>query len=94
MDLLKGWIGPRVHQALSEALEWKAQGSPATKDGQEAKFEDDGNSLRVKSSKKEYVQISKVWIRLEGQGIPTEDCRRSKTMQDLSSYGYLIRRHS
>ena len=60
MDLLKGWIGPRVHQALTEALDWKAQGSPATNGGQEVKFEDDGNSLRVRSSKKEHVQISKV----------------------------------
>ena len=62
MDLLKGWIGPRVHQALTEALEWKEQGSPSAEDGQEGKFEDDGNSLRVKSSRKEYVQICKVYF--------------------------------
>ena len=60
MDLLRGWIGPRVHQALTAALDWKTQGSPATKDAQEVEFEDDGNSLRVRSSKKEFVQICKV----------------------------------
>ena len=60
MDLLRGWIGPRVHQALTEALDWKRQGSSATNDAQQVKFEDDGNSLRVRSSKKEYVQICKV----------------------------------
>lgn len=66
MDILKGWIGPRVYQALTEALKWKAQGSPPTEhDGQEFKFEDDGNSLRVRSSKREYVQISKVWKSLK-----------------------------
>ena len=73
MELLRGWIGPRVHQALTEALDWKTQGSPATKDGQDVNFEDDGNSLRVRSSKKEFVQISKVCMPSqgqEGQGFP------------------------
>ncbi|KAG7005665.1 hypothetical protein G7Y79_00018g044720 [Physcia stellaris] len=61
MDLLREWIGPRVYQALTEALKWKAQGSPpADHIGQEFTFEDDGNSLRVRSSKREFVQISKI----------------------------------
>ena len=60
MDLLKDWIGPRVHQALTEALEWKSRGSPAGRDGQDEQFEDDGNSLRVRMSKPEVVQITKV----------------------------------
>ena len=68
MELLRSWIGPRVHQALTEVLDWKTQGSPVTKEGQEVKFEDDGSSLRVRSSKKEFVQISKVCMLSGGQG--------------------------
>ncbi|KAL8794360.1 MAG: hypothetical protein Q9195_003058 [Heterodermia aff. obscurata] len=68
MELLKGWIGPRIHQALTEVLDWKTQGSAATNDGRRVEFEDDGNSLRVKSSKPEYVQISKI----EGFSTPVQ----------------------
>lgn len=62
MDLLKDWIGPRVQQALTEALEWKTHGSPAAQHGKNFSFEDDGNSIRAKSSKKECVQITKVSV--------------------------------
>lgn len=60
MDLLEDWIGSRVQRALTEALDWKSQGSPAGQHGKEFSFENDGNSIRAKSSKKEYVQITKV----------------------------------
>ena len=59
MELLTNWIGPRISQALADALEWKLRNASAAADG-DAKFLDDGSSIRIKSSKKEFAQIIKV----------------------------------
>ena len=59
MELLRDWIGPGISQALVDAVEWKSRGAPAAADG-DAKFLDDGNSIRIRSSKREFAQITKV----------------------------------
>lgn len=59
MELLVDWIGPRISQALADALEWKSRDAPVAADG-DAKFLDDGNSIHIKSVKKEFAQIIKV----------------------------------
>ena len=60
MDLLEGWLGQYVHQALTEALSWKIQASQTSPAVENARFEDDGSNLRVKSAEKFLVQIIKV----------------------------------
>ena len=82
-----------MYQALTEALKWKAQGSPPTDhDGEEFTFEDDGNSLRVRSSKREFVQISKVRRFPKKHGFCIDFDSRLRNMRNLSSYGYLTPR--
>ena len=60
MDLLEGWLGQYVHQALTEALRWKIQASQRPEPVEHPRFEDDGSNLRVKSMGKFLVQITKV----------------------------------
>ena len=67
MELLSDWIGPRTSQALADALEWKLRDAVVAADG-DAKIVDDGNTIRIKSSKKEFVQIIKVGSLFRGSG--------------------------
>jgi len=60
MDLLEGWIGPYVHQALTQALQWKVRSSQSLHPVEDPRFEDDGSNLRVKCIKKGVVQFAKV----------------------------------
>ena len=59
MDLLEGWLGQYVHRALTEALSWKIQASQTSQVVENARFEDDGSNLRVKSAERFLVQITK-----------------------------------
>ena len=64
MDLLRPWIGPYVHQVLTEAQQWKAQNLQGSKLAASGRYEDDGSNLRVKSRVKSdeeaVVQFTKV----------------------------------
>lgn len=52
MDVLEGWIGPYVHQALTSALQWKVQSSQSLQPEENPVYEDDGSNLRAKCIKK------------------------------------------
>ena len=60
MDLLQPWIGPYVHQVLTEAQEWKVQSLQGSQPVATDIYEDDGSNLRVKSNRKGLVQFAKV----------------------------------
>lgn len=60
MDLLQPWIGPYVHQVLTEAQQWKVQSLQGSQPVATDIYEDDGSNLRVKSDKKAFVQFTKV----------------------------------
>ena len=65
MDLLKDWLGPTIERELGEVLEWRDNESNRHQSIGKVgaiTFEDDGSNLRVKSTKREVVQISKVWV--------------------------------
>ena len=71
MDLLQDWLAPTIQRELSQALQWKEDGpnAPQLAAG-EAGYSDDGSNLRVQSSKKGVVQISKV--RLTSMSLPVQ----------------------
>ena len=62
MDLLEGWLGSYVHQALTKALQWKIRTSQSSQPVENVLFEDDGSNLRVKSTKRAFVQFTKVRV--------------------------------
>ena len=63
--LLDEWIGKTVEQELGEALRWRQDtASSSINVGRvgDLVIEDDGNNLRLKSSKPRVVQIIKVAV--------------------------------
>ena len=67
MKLLKDWIDSRIHQTLIETLDRKTQSSSTTKNEQNVNFENDDNNFRVKSFKKKFVQINKIYMSSQNQ---------------------------
>ncbi len=64
MDLLREWLGPTIEQELGEVLRWQgmseANRSQLTGQVGDLLFDDDGSNLRIRSAKKQVVQIIKV----------------------------------
>lgn len=60
MDLLEGWIGLYVHQALTSALQRKIQFSRSLRPNLDPIFQDDERNLRVQCTKKSVVQFIKI----------------------------------
>lgn len=58
------WIGPTIEHELGEVLEWrgKSEASRSQVVGTvgDLTFDDDGSNLRIRSAKKQVVQIIKV----------------------------------
>lgn len=64
MELLHEWLGPTVEQELGEVLEWRGKSevnrSQLTGQIGDLTFDDDGSNLRIRSAKKQVVQLIKV----------------------------------
>lgn len=94
MDLLEGWLRQHVHQALTEALRWKIDASKSFTLLENARFEDEGSNLRIKSTEKFLVQITKVCIQLLSVDSSIDALCRSSKQQVPLQYGSRIHRHT